>query len=344
VAYNEVTVQGLLIEGMLFANYKQLATALGEEPKSGKSRELQLERWSKAFAWRKRGNKIIITEIFEGPDTQTLISRLSLLSLYKLLIMVSVYPQILKDSEISKAENQNFNNPGILAGVERRKLLYWLGIINKDCFERMVQKKEDAVEKEFFQALRSKNFYTILVALEQLQQDKVLHVSKSYMVQKQGEFTLYPSEVMETVQIDAAYREILNSYGYMSMQEVFLKKTSKTFYKELGQVLKVKHGILFHEESYTFGGVPEYMLQYLRSMEGFDLCKIEIQKYLNSKSAARMKLWAQAQWRNYVETKDIVFSKDWKNKQLPDDFVNKIEDFIGRYIYTETFSLENQNG
>jgi hypothetical protein len=180
--------------------------------------------------------------------------------------------------------------------------------------------------------------------LEQLQQDKVLHVSKSYMVQKQGEFTLYPSEVMETVQIDAAYREILNSYGYMSMQEVFLKKTSKTFYKELGQVLKTKYGILFHEESYTFGGVPEYMLQYLRSMEGFDLCKIEIQKYLNSKSAARMKLWAQSQWRNYVETKDIVFSKDWKNKQLPDDFVNKIEDFIGRYIYTETFSLENQNG
>ena len=48
-----------------FKNYKELCAYLGEEPKKANSKVAQLKEWERYFSFRKEGQKIIITEVFD---------------------------------------------------------------------------------------------------------------------------------------------------------------------------------------------------------------------------------------------------------------------------------------
>ena len=50
-----------------FKNYKELCAYLGEEPKKANSKVAQLKEWERYFSFRKEGQKIIITEVFNTP-------------------------------------------------------------------------------------------------------------------------------------------------------------------------------------------------------------------------------------------------------------------------------------
>ena len=50
-----------------FKNYKELCAYLGEEPKKANSKVAQLKEWERYFSFRKEGQKIIITEVFDTP-------------------------------------------------------------------------------------------------------------------------------------------------------------------------------------------------------------------------------------------------------------------------------------
>lgn len=46
-------------------NYKVMCELLGEKPKTGKSKQYQMIDWERHFTYEKKGNKFIITEVFE---------------------------------------------------------------------------------------------------------------------------------------------------------------------------------------------------------------------------------------------------------------------------------------
>lgn len=48
-------------------NYKELCALLGEEVKTGKSKQLQLDNLNRFFEWEKAGQKFIITDIYDTP-------------------------------------------------------------------------------------------------------------------------------------------------------------------------------------------------------------------------------------------------------------------------------------
>lgn len=50
-----------------FKNYKELCAYLGEEPKKANSKVAQLKEWERYFSFRKEGQKIIITEVYDTP-------------------------------------------------------------------------------------------------------------------------------------------------------------------------------------------------------------------------------------------------------------------------------------
>lgn len=54
--------------GQVFRNYKEMCTALGEEPVSGNSRKKQLRRWGYKYDWHKEGQKIIIDGVRDGVE------------------------------------------------------------------------------------------------------------------------------------------------------------------------------------------------------------------------------------------------------------------------------------
>lgn len=56
-----------LNKNQVFKNYKELCVYLGEEPKTSNSKKAQLKEWERYFSFRKEGQKIIITEIFDVP-------------------------------------------------------------------------------------------------------------------------------------------------------------------------------------------------------------------------------------------------------------------------------------
>ena len=49
--------------GQEFKNYKELCKYLGEDVKTGKSKELQLKRWQLSFSWHNKGYKIVIDDV-----------------------------------------------------------------------------------------------------------------------------------------------------------------------------------------------------------------------------------------------------------------------------------------
>lgn len=51
-----------------FKNYKELCAYLGEEPKKANSKVAQIKEWERYFSFRKEGQKIIITEVFDTPQ------------------------------------------------------------------------------------------------------------------------------------------------------------------------------------------------------------------------------------------------------------------------------------
>ena len=53
--------------GQVVKNYKELCALLGEEVKTGKSKQLQLDNLKRYFDWEKAGQKFIITDIYDTP-------------------------------------------------------------------------------------------------------------------------------------------------------------------------------------------------------------------------------------------------------------------------------------
>ena len=51
-------------QGQIYKNYKELCEHLGEQPKTGKSKQLQLKDWERYFTYHKNGNKFVIDEVF----------------------------------------------------------------------------------------------------------------------------------------------------------------------------------------------------------------------------------------------------------------------------------------
>lgn len=54
-------------EGQIFKNYKAICAALGINPKTGKSKQLQLKDWERYFTYSKDGYNFIINEIYDTP-------------------------------------------------------------------------------------------------------------------------------------------------------------------------------------------------------------------------------------------------------------------------------------
>ena len=53
--------------GQIFMNYKELVAYFDEDVKTGKVKSYQLEYFSRYFDWKKRGNKFIITVVYDEP-------------------------------------------------------------------------------------------------------------------------------------------------------------------------------------------------------------------------------------------------------------------------------------
>lgn len=53
--------------GRVVKNYKELCALLGEEVKTGKSKQLQIDNMKRFFEWEKAGQKFIITDIYDTP-------------------------------------------------------------------------------------------------------------------------------------------------------------------------------------------------------------------------------------------------------------------------------------
>jgi hypothetical protein len=56
-----------ITEGLIVKNYKELVLLLGEEVKSGKSKQIQMNDFERYFEYEKQGNKFIITKIYRKP-------------------------------------------------------------------------------------------------------------------------------------------------------------------------------------------------------------------------------------------------------------------------------------
>lgn len=56
-----------LKSNMIVKNYKEMCDILGEVPKEGKGRQLQLKEWQRYFGYTKKGHQFVIEEVYATP-------------------------------------------------------------------------------------------------------------------------------------------------------------------------------------------------------------------------------------------------------------------------------------
>lgn len=320
-----------ITSGMVVGSYKDMCALLYETPTNHRAKELQLRRWRIYFEFEQKGNKFRILEIYKKEEikTEKLLLQVTSKDLTKILFLQWLLEEITENSLKYTHRHGMKTEPGIVK-IEQRRLLYLLGILNEDGMLRLLERKDSETEKMFFSALTSKAYYRLLEILENLAKNKIVLVEKGYLIRR-GAYTGF-STIEENKKIFEIYDEALREYGLLSMSDVFLSGLSKPVFKYISMKLEKELGIDWHEECYLFGGFPDRIATYIKRIKGFDLCQKALIQCASERSQERMRKFGLARWADYQKKKDIVFTKDWKNIELPEDFLEQIESFINRFI------------
>ena len=195
-----------LKQGQVYKNYKALCEQLGEQPKTGKSKQLQLKDWERYFTYHKDGNKFVIDEVFSEP----------------------------KEKVDGRANNKGGNNNIFAEELDRIVLSciddgdWTFNDIFTDCIPILTSKYQDCLKCGYDLYAKNNGLSVGLVTTYSQKLRAILEraiVSSFERLQKQGKIK-YQKSVIGNIVIDTI---ILNE---KQMEE--LKEVEKLVYEEMG--------------------------------------------------------------------------------------------------------------
>lgn len=229
-----------LVIGMTLKNYKLLCEILGEEEKTGKAKQLQMQNWKRYFDWEKDGQKFIITDIFDTPLPKEDLRRKGNNSIYK------NYIELILLQYLSKQE-------GYRKTFTKRSWLELLGMINsKYGREPKIKLKQldysiNDQEITLFYIRSNKKLERVLHdALSNLQREKLIIVEYETVIvytDEMGKERRFIANDYQKKKILQTERYILkNVMKYKNMFYIYIKNKSKEYYDKVNEKLHELYG------------------------------------------------------------------------------------------------------
>lgn len=233
-------------------NYKEMCKLLKEKENTGKSKKLQLERWSLYFEWHKEGNAFVIDEVFDTPkikiDKRSEGNNSTYAEGVKKLII-----------HLCSASN-NLSNSTVSIALPISVALERLGFVNED-YNNGYKNVEAvaniiAVEKQvafdFFNSSRSNFIGVVKTGLENLQKDKLIFYRNAYEITVNEEKRIATNEEIQKI-LDAE-QKVLKEMGYDKKFSLISTGKMDIFYKRVINLLDVEgdslEGISFYRFIY----------------------------------------------------------------------------------------------
>lgn len=258
-----------LTTGQVLKNYKELCEVLGIEPKTGKSKQLQLKDLERYCKYHKEGNKFVIDEILskelEKVDNRKLGNNNDQAKCLRYLLC-----NLLSAYKIEKNE---------VIGFSKGLLLRKLNLINENYASAKTQREQYAqaleVEKfaldECIEYIDNRSINAVKKAMQVLVGQKVIGYKYSYTwVDHKGTHrhccTLEHNAIME------AEFEIMEAMRIRSKGKIFEFGRWNEFKREVKLYLMNKYGDLFpkidyYYSSFHFNYNMEQLQKHMRYME-----------------------------------------------------------------------------
>lgn len=258
---NSVDTRNLVI-GDCFKNYKELCDALNQPTYGGNQKKKQLEDFKRFFNYEKVGNKFYILEIYDKPKEKEYH--------YPSNAIYVQHIEIILLNFLSKQKEYQVDIPSQYLWLE-------LGIINKN-FIDMQYKKEELLEmheqmrmfyiKDFYQRCKLKFIQIVDSSLKSLVNQKLIIYRKIYKIKYPDKFYAKTANLIEEVAILKVEREILDEFGFKTINEVYIHNKAIDYYAKRNEKLKE-----------VLGCIAVY--DYLNIVFDPERAKVEVEKYKN---------------------------------------------------------------
>lgn len=258
-----------LTTGQVLKNYKELCRVLGIEPKTGKSKQLQLKDLERYSKYHKEGNKIIIDEIYSKElkkvDKRSLGNNNDQAKCIRYLLC-----NLLSAYRIEKYE---------VIGFSKGLLLRKLGLINENYITAKVQREQYAVALEVskmavdecIEYIDNRSINSVKKAMQVLVNQKVIGYKYSYTwVDHTGVHnhccTLEHNAIME------AEFEVMETMKIRCKNKIFEFGRWNEFKREVKLYIMSKYSDLFpkidyYYSSFHFNYNMEQLQKHMRYME-----------------------------------------------------------------------------
>lgn len=207
-----------LTVGMEVKNYKKMCEILGEDTKGGDSKKYQILNWQRYFAFEKKGQRFVITEIYDEPFPTAEIQR------KREGLYVQYIECLLMDMIVNSTKRSMSGKKQVI--ISKNKLYTLLGMTNDkysiyynkesvliDIIEKMENAgKEDADEKDkftlttydveqFYKSSGSRLNKILKTALESMRSRMLIDYGRGYVI------------VYDDGENDAKDKNIYDDYG-----------------------------------------------------------------------------------------------------------------------------------
>lgn len=237
---------GNLSKGMSVANYYKMCELLGENVRTGRSKQLQLANWSRYFEYKRQGHKFIITKILETPvpkiDKRGY-SRSDYTKYIELLIMKFLNDNdidVIRDSKSVMLKMFGMLSPTFIAiqSSMNNDSDVEIATINKDnqkACQYTIKKGDTWV---FFQRVYKKASDMFEAALKSMQNRNIIEYSKTFnIVEKyssteEREVVYVPSE--DGKKIEAQLRKNKPPVNTSKEEDQIIRDTENLVVEEMG--------------------------------------------------------------------------------------------------------------
>lgn len=289
-----------LKEGQVIKNYKELCEVLGEKPKVGKSKQLQLKKFDRYFEYTREGNKYIITKIYDkkkkkednrGGNNKVYVEDFERLMIYNLYKDKSEMKLLSKNAIFKLMDLCNDNY--IVGRGNISKLSELLEVPKKSIYEFYDTNggKLLGVVERNLKALRSKSLITyenvmcvakeeVTIATNELNEPIIY---KGDLVKNIN--TVYREATKEERQIIIKYEEdIKRELGAIDNKEVYLKGKWKEYKNKVEKKLcDSGMNIKYYFDSYRITYNHDRIERAYKELELDSIVEQDIKNDMNSK-------------------------------------------------------------
>lgn len=226
--------------GQVVKNYKELCALLGEEVKTGKSKQLQIDNMKRFFEWEKAGQKFIITDIYDTPlpkvDGRSSGNNSKYVKCIELLLLRYL-----------------LNKKNYTATLTKRNWWQILGMINNkyNQIERDKEKREELQKnnpiltsyeiKHFYQRSNRKLQQILFSALNSLSSRKLIDYEIETVIVKEDDKGRMQHEIATKYERKAILKEeryiLRYVMGYEKIIQVFCRFEQDKYYAKVNERL-----------------------------------------------------------------------------------------------------------